>query len=241
MLNFKSIQFSNRKYGPFVIAEPKICYSGFIYKKNFRKIKFPWIIIKDGLNILKQLNPSETQHSQILGSILNPNSKHGYGDIFLKEFFGIVVDDDNFSYNSEEKWFVTVEKDRFDIAVRNKNNTKIIIIENKSNWAEDQPNQLYRYWFNGIYRQQYRFAKYGLPHLAKIIYLSPSFEKIYDNQSITRPEKTDKNFMPVVPENIIKVVYFQEEIVLWLDKCMELVENTPCMYFYIKQYRDFWS
>jgi hypothetical protein len=241
MTNFKGIKFSENKYGPFITVKPRILYSGFIPKRNIiGNLIFPKIIFKGGLNIIRQLNPNEPQHSLILGSILNPNSKHGYGDVFLKEFFNIVINDNDFIYDTNEKWFVTIEKYRFDIGIRNKNNTKIIIIENKSNWAEDQPNQLYRYWLNGIYKQQYRLVKLKIQHWAKIIYLSPSYEKGYSNQSVTRPPKEDKNYPSVVPENIIKTVYYREEVFSWLNKCMELVENTSDMYFYLKQYQDFW-
>jgi len=242
MINFKGIVFSKNKYNSFVTIRQKMGYRGLILQRRVchQKLKFPQITIKDELNILKQLMPNEPQHSLILGSIINPNSKHGYGDIFLKEFFNIVVNDENYVYGNNERWIVTIEKNRFDIGIRNKNNTKIIIIENKSNWAIDQKNQLYRYWFDGIYKPQYRLSKYNIPHMAKIIYLSPSFEKQYDIQSISRPIKFDKNLPSTVPENIIKIVYYQEEISKWLDKCMELVKNTSSMYFYISNYKDFW-
>jgi hypothetical protein len=201
-------------------------------------LNFPKLFNKGNLNILKQLQPSEVQHSLILGTLLNPNGKHGYGDLFLEEFFNIVIDDNNFAYRNE-KWLVTVEKGRFDISIRNKNNTKIIIIENKSNWAEDQPNQLYRYWLRGIYHPQYRLNKHGKPCFSKIIYLSPSFEKQYREQSISRPENSD---LPEekVPEGIIKTVFYREEILNWLEKCLTLVEKSDDVYCYIKQYKDYW-
>jgi hypothetical protein len=170
-----------------------------------------------------------------LGFILNPHEKHGKGDIFLKEFFNIVIADDNFTYIETEKWYVRVEKGRFDISIGNSNNTKIIIIENKSNWAEDQPNQLYRYWLRGIYQPQYRLKKQGIPVFSKIIYLSPSYKKQYTNQSIISPDLSDK-----VPDGLIKTVFFHEEILRWLEKCMSKVDKTEDMYFYIKQYADYW-
>jgi hypothetical protein len=245
MINFKGIKFSQNQYGPFITVKPDILYRGFVPRScKIEKLRFPKIIAKDGLNIIRQLNPSEPQHSLILGSILNPYSQHGYGDIFLREFFNIIINDKDFIYDTNDKWFVAVEKERFDISIRNSNNTKIIIIENKSNWAEDQPNQLYRYWLNGIYKPQYRLDKLKIPHCAKIIYLSPSYEKKYSRQSITRPPETDEKYPPLVPEDIIKTVYYREEMLTWLNKCMEkckeLVENTSSMYFYIKQYEEYW-
>jgi len=197
-------------------------------------------LANSGYNIIRQLDISEPQHSLILGFILNPNEKHGFGDIFLKEFFDIVISDKDFTYDNNEKWRVSVEKGRFDILIRNKQNTKIVIIENKSNGAKDQHNQLYRYWFKGIYQTQYRLVKQGEKVFNKIIYLVPKKGKQYTKQTITGPKTPDKNYPDRVPENIIKTVYFKEELLWWLEKCMSLVERTEDMYFYIKQYADFW-
>jgi hypothetical protein len=246
-MDFKNFGKTGRVYGPYPHNSPlevdpfkNILYSGFIPKKDKINIHLPKFTPQYSLNFLKQLEPSEPQHSLIIGDLLGQNGKHGYGDLFLKEFFNLIVNDDKISYESDEKWDVSVEKERYDIRIRNRNNTKIVIIENKSNWADDQPNQLYRYWLNGIYSAQFNLMKYQIPYAAKIIYLSPSFEKRYTEQSITRPYDVDINFPLKVPEEIIKIVFFKEEIVSWLKKCQSLVENTSEMYFYIKQYLDFW-
>jgi hypothetical protein len=225
---FKEISFSKRND-----------YRGHIYKKN-NKLDFKFHrIVNRGLNIFEQLQPSERQHSLILGTLLNPNEKHGFGDKFLKEFFDIVISDDNFNYNNE-KWTITIEKNRFDICIKNKNNTKIAIIENKSNWADDKDNQLYRYWLKGIYYPQYRLDKHNIPNFAKIIYLSPSFEKQCTEQSITRPGISDNDLPIMVPKKIIKTVYFGEEIIKWLENCMTIAKVKEDIFFYIKQYRDYW-
>jgi hypothetical protein len=202
------------------------------------ELKFPKLVNKDCLNIFKLLKPIEVQHSLILETLLNPNGDHGYGGLFLEAFFNIVIDDNNFTYGNE-KWIVAVEKERFDISIRNNNNTKIIIIENKSNEAGDQPSQLYRYWQKGIYLPQHRLNKLGIPCFSKIIYLSPSSEKQYSEQSITRPENSD---LPIekIPKDIIKTVFFREEIFNWLEKCLTLVENSGNVFYYINQYKNYW-
>jgi hypothetical protein len=242
MINFKGIQFDRGTYGPYITIKSKVYYHGILTQDNYyRNLYFPKIIIRNGLNVLKQLEPSEPQHSLILGSIINPSSEHGYGDVFLKEFFDIVINDKNFNCDGNEKWFVNIERERFDISIRNNNKTKIIIMENKSNGAVDQQNQLYRYWIDGIYKPQFRFSRYNIPHWAKILYLSPSFKKGYSEQTITRPLNWDKNLPQSIPKSIIKTVYFREELSNWLKKCLELVENTSDMYFYLKQYKDFWG
>jgi hypothetical protein len=236
-LKYNSIRWTNFKN---IHGSIENHYSGFIIKTNLTyEIKFPKLV-KKNLNILEQLQPSEPQHSKIIGSLLDPDGGHGFRDLFLREFINIVVDDTNFLYDGKEKWYITIEKSRFDISIRNKSGTKIIIIENKSNWADDRPNQLYRYWLKGIYKTQYMFEKHGIPHFSKIIYLSPSYEKNYSRQTITRPEAEDKKYPDEIPQGIIKTVFFEDQIVLWLEKCMALLDKTDDLFFYIKQYKDFW-
>jgi hypothetical protein len=242
MINFAKLQHNSMKIINYknIYSSIRNDYSGFIIKTNLTyEFKFPKLV-KKNFNVFKQLQPNEPQHSKIIGSLLDPNEGHGFGDLFLREFFDIVVDDVNFLYNDREQWYVTIEKSRFDISIRNKNGTKIIIIENKSNGAEDKQNQLYRYWLRGIYKTQYMFQKHGIPHFSKIIYLSPSYEKNYSKQTITRPETEDEEYPKEIPEEIIKTVFFGDQIMLWLEKCMALLDKTDDLFFYIKQYREFW-
>jgi hypothetical protein len=195
--------------------------------------------LTETLNYINQLNPTEPQHSLILGGILDPSGKHGCDKLFLKEFFKCVLSDTEFYFDEDEKWFVSIESERFDIRIKNETNTKIIIIENKSNWAADQPNQLYRYWLNGIYNVQKRLPSMYHP-VSKILYLSPSYGKYYEEQSVTRPNNDD-SLPSKVPEDIIKIIYFKVEIVNWLENCMNVVKNIkPEIYYYLKQYKDYW-
>jgi hypothetical protein len=249
MIDFTKLKFDSIKMINFknISGSIKNDHSRFIIKTNFTyKFKFPKLVRKN-LNILKQLQPSEPQHSKILGSLLDPHGRHGFGDLFLREFFDLVIDDADFLYEGKERWYVTIEKNHFDISIRNKNGTKIIIIENKSNGAEDKQNQLYRYWLSGIYKTQsgiyktqYVFEKHGIPHFAKIMYLSPSYEKNYSRQTITRPKTEDEEYPKEIPEGIIKTVFFGDHIVFWLEKCMALMDKTDDLFFYIKQYKEFW-
>jgi hypothetical protein len=136
MINFKRVNVNRIKYG------------NFLYKKQKdRMIHFPKIKIITNINIFKQCSPIvEKQHSNILGTLLNPNGSHGYGTTFLALFFETVLEDTAF-FTDSDKWNITIEKGgHYDVRIRNQNNRKIIIIENKSNWAQDQQNQLYRYW-----------------------------------------------------------------------------------------------
>lgn len=52
------------------------------------------------------------------------------------EYIGFEKDEGN------EEWIITAEEGRVDVLLRRQNPLGAVIIENKSNWAGDQPNQL---------------------------------------------------------------------------------------------------
>jgi hypothetical protein len=143
-LKYLHINFSQLSIYPGIICID-FCHIEF----SGKHFKISQISIKEDLNIFRQIKISEPEHSLILANLLNPNGTHGCKDVFLKLFFNILVPELNIEEN--DKWFVTAEIGHYDIRIRNQNNSKIIIIENKSNNANDRENLLYRYWFNGIY------------------------------------------------------------------------------------------
>ena len=82
---------------------------------------------------------SEPIHSRILHFFLSDNPMHGQGKLFLSaflEYIGFEKDEGN------EEWIITAEEGRVDVLLRRLNPLGAVIIENKSNWAGDQPNQL---------------------------------------------------------------------------------------------------
>ena len=82
---------------------------------------------------------SEPIHSRILHFFLSDNPMHGQGKLFLSaflEYIGFEKDKGN------EEWIITAEEGRVDVLLRRLNPLGAVIIENKSNWAGDQPNQL---------------------------------------------------------------------------------------------------
>jgi len=220
-----------------------------VLKKTYSIPIFPKLKYSRNLNAFKQLNPSETQHSKIICDLIAPNNQNNEdAGLFLKLFFEIVLKDNNFQNNPNDIWEVTAEKERYDIRIRNKDNSKIIIIENKSNWAEDKDNQLYRYWYFGIHKPQENIEN---PY-CKILYLSPSDYKPYSKQSITRPENPNdlglieySSDLPMcLDEKMIKTVFYQSDISQWLDACINVLENDlkkkANTYYYLLQYKDFW-
>lgn len=84
---------------------------------------------------------TETKHSRILAFLLDPKETHGQGGAFLKLFLDkLEFDITNFN---EKEWKVFVERNNIDILLQS--NSISIVIENKSNGAVNQNNQLYRY------------------------------------------------------------------------------------------------
>jgi hypothetical protein len=236
MINFASIKKPPRVYPNFkIISHHTNRYKGIGIKK-YTHISFPKIDKPVGINFFQQVYPSETQHSMILGELLSPNGQHNRGYTFLELFFKNVIKD--IPFNNKDTWIVTVEKERYDIRIRNLDNSTIIILENKSNQAGDQPNQLYRYWYHGIYGIQNKIkankTKYG-----KILYISPRYGKEPDDQTQLPPkELLDLNL--VIPNNVISTIYFQKGIDKWLEECLNVVVKDSDIFYYLKQYKDFW-
>ena len=129
---------------------------------------------------------SEPIHSRILHFFLSDNPMHGQGKLFLSaflEYIGFEKDEGN------EEWIITAEEGRVDVLLRRQNPLGAVIIENKSNWAEDQPNQLYRYWYENIHkRKEDSDTDYYSKHPEyKIVYLVPDKAKQINDNSKTRP------------------------------------------------------
>ncbi len=81
----------------------------------------------------------ENFHSDILYTILNPETKEIGRKLFIQEFVKFL----GISFNCDDNIIVTKEKGKVDLLIRN--SKKAIIIENKINYAPDMDNQLVRY------------------------------------------------------------------------------------------------
>lgn len=170
---------------------------------------------------------SEPIHSRILHFFLSDNPMHGQGKLFLSaflEYIGFEKDKGN------EEWIITAEEGRVDVLLRRQNPLGAVIIENKSNWAGDQPNQLYRYWYENIHKcKEDRDTDYYSKHPDyKIVYLVPDRTKHINSNSISRPVDYPEDLPEELPMEL-KVMTFHEAIPEWLGKCMDRLpaENTP--------------
>jgi hypothetical protein len=81
----------------------------------------------------------------------------------------------------------------------------------------------------------------NIPTYKKILYLGPNSDKRPDEQTMTRPDDYDVTLPQSIEKGIVKVVSFQNEIRSWISACMNSVPEKSDMYYYLKQYYDYWS
>lgn len=186
------------------------------------------------------LNVGETSHSRLLKFLLDDNHIHGHGYRFLYLFLNKLG-----IYKPEcGIWLITAEEGRVDVMLKRNSPKSVIIIENKSNWAIDQPNQLYRYWFENIYgitKDEYSLdIEYYSKNTAyyNIIYLVPNNYKALSNQTLAKPDNLESSVLPNKLPIEVKTLSFCDFISDWLDECINIVpENNYPLREYIKQYK----
>lgn len=211
------------------------------YKKENRKKSI-------GFNVLDFFSIDEKTHSYIIAYLLNPNEDHGQGRLFLNLFLkrlGVLL-----PAAEEDEWVVTAEKGHVDIMLRRDQPHSIILVENKSNNADDQPNQLYRYWHEMIFlpnRHKENPIQFISDHsdCYKIIYLAANGFKQFSLDSVTKPKNLPKNLnsdkLPELLEKIDKWS-FSKDIVDWLeDSCKKLDKENHRLREFITQYLEFWK
>ena len=232
---------------------------------EFRKITVQWKekeVKGEGFNIIEFINRFwgiwETKHSQILGFLLNPRETHGQGGLFLKLFLQelrIIGEKDDINPND---WIIEVEKrsnsrDQIDILIQSHCLEVSIVIENKSNGAEDQPYQLYRYWESAIYNFHNGNKEKSLdPKYSRVVYLpkngAPSLQTRTRMKDYKEPypevlELEDKELeLDKQRGKIISCWTYYEDIRDWLEKCVnEIKGENHIIKHFIKNYIEFWD
>lgn len=180
---------------------------------------------------------TEPIHSRILHFFLSDNPMHGQRYLFLKLFLKRI----GVEFQDADEWVVTAETGRVDVMLKRFFPRSVVIIENKSNWAGDQPNQLYRYWYQNIHQSEEDCnPEYYINHPEfKIVYLVPSKDKILSDNSMERPIDYPVNLPDVLP--ITPYIFsFNEEVSDWFVECINALpeENTPLINL-ITQYIDY--
>jgi len=180
----------------------------------------------------------ETMHSKLLKFFLDTRASHGQGNSFLIEFLQLL----GITQPGEGIWHVTAEQGKVDILLHRSEPESVIIIENKSNWANDQPNQLYRYWYNAIYSKTKNSKKEFYNQNSdryKIVYLAPTDGKKLELHSITKPK--DNMIYVGLPDLIpmdISTHTFNNFVQNWLIKCKDKLPPTNYrIREYITQYQ----
>lgn len=205
-----------------------------------------------GLNVFRFFKPGETTHSRLLAFFLDPNESHGQGDLFLVKFLKLLGIDQPESVPTHP-WIVTAELGRVDVLIKRKHPHAVVVIENKSNFASDQPNQLYRYWYQEIYSKQKERKAVEEEILNpstscyRVIYLSPASWKQAEDQSVLRPEKGYEGYPEAVPKGIIQHSLFSDLVVKWLTESLS-TESLSCiprenyrLREFTEQYIQFWK
>jgi hypothetical protein len=180
----------------------------------------------------------ETMHSKLIKFLLDPTASHGQEKKFLIEFLKLL----DVEKPEEGIWSVTAEQGRIDILLKRNKPSSAIIVENKSNWAEDKPNQLYRYWYQEIYNTTRETKKEFYErnrNKYQILYLSPNENKKYEEQSVTKPIDLTDNHLPKRVPIEIKTTYYNTFFQRWLENCKkQLPETNHRIREYITQYQS---
>lgn len=182
-------------------------------------------------NLLKDqfgFNIQETMHSRLIKFLLDKEETHGQGDLFLIELLKML------GVETPEigNWYVTAETGRIDVLIERKHPQSIILIENKSNWAKDQLNQLYRYWYQAIFQKTNEYCKTFYErntHKYQIHYLVPNTYKVLEEHSISKPKEYKGSIYRDLPEKIpmeILMPTFNEHVQSWLNNCLKVLPET---------------
>lgn len=182
-------------------------------------------------------NLRETMHSKLIKYLLDKDESHGQGTKFL-EILLMKLDILNPSLG---QWEVTAEQGHIDILLKREIPHSIIVIENKSNWAQDQPNQLYRYWHDQVYSNVKEvdtsfYQKYKDRY--QIIYLAPNFNKTISEQSLQKPKEWTSDFLPSKIPLSPTVFTFDIFIQEWLNNCENELQENNRVRQYIAQYKE---
>ncbi|MBQ4489325.1 MAG: PD-(D/E)XK nuclease family protein [Ruminobacter sp.] len=162
----------------------------------------------------------ELKHCQIIYSLLNPEGKHGLGDVFLREFFKTVMDNEEYESATVKSEYDIKSEDnsgRIDLYIKTAN--ACYPIEVKIN-ADDQETQIYRY---------YKFAKDSNKNKFIVFYLT---------LNRTKPKPKSTKGMTDEDLNKVKCITFKEKILPWLRICAELAYKNRKISIYgaIHQY-----
>ncbi len=214
----------------------------FIFGRIQNIIKFDFEENKtnsSNFNALTFFNIDETLHSQLIVKLLDPKSEHGQEKLFLIEFLRLLKIDEP----EKGDWKITAETGRIDILLKRDNPASVIIVENKSNRAIDQQNQLYRYWYKEIYLKTKKVDTSFYEknrNRYRVIYMPPDLFKYPDIHSVRKPQDENWSKLIELPDKMpveYEIRPFNVFVVQWLNKCLDIIPKTNHrMIEFLKQY-----
>ena len=189
----------------------------------------------ENFNIFKVLGLSTSEvrlHSAFLAELLNPKGEHGLGSKFLEAFVDDIVSDENkFPFECESaKVYVELdigpirndetEGGRIDIYIQDASK-QTIVVENKI-YAGDQFKQMLRYYNYVTKNEHLDYEK----NQFRLLYLTL-------DEHVPSRESTGNN---KVVESSIKCINYKENILTWLERCIEISALYPAIREIISQY-----
>jgi len=189
-------------------------FTELLKKIEIIRFKYEKLYQADNFNIFSILRNEDDEvnlHSAFLFELLNPKSKHNHGIEFLKLFINEIGIHD-FEFKD-----VIVKKEYKNIDIFISNKSQSVVIENKI-YAEDQPNQIERY---------YEKTKESKPNV-RVVYL---------NLDGTDPSKYSLGKYKESYSDFLIVISYHTTILSWLDKCLKEVATEPLLRETIVQYQ----
>lgn len=175
---------------------------------------------KEGYNIFNVLGVSEKEviMCRFLADLINPEGKHGLGNVFLRSFISEVLSDERNKLNWGDddfnhahvvtEYLINDSLRRIDIVIYS--NNRFLPIEAKIN-AEDQPSQCYEYW---EYAKNWEYARSKNDKDACIWYLTK-----YGSDP-SQGSRQNSNGSISMPDDKIHKISFNKDIQNWIDNIM---------------------
>ena len=170
------------------------------------------------LSIVRNKYEEVGLHSQLIFSLLNPQEKHNQNDLFLKIFIKEVLKIEDFGdIISVKREDLTYSNRRIDFTIESSNYN--IGIEMKTNhYTEDQPSQISHYEEELLMRSNQDTSK-----KVKIYYL------ILNGKDASKESSNSSKYTKIS---------FQNEMIVWINSCMNEVSNITNLSILLSQYKD---